>query len=522
MRYHLIAALLATFCCSVVHTVSAASLLPANFDPLVEEVLRAFEIPGMGITVVKDGEVLLARGYGERRMGGKPVTPRTRFAIASNTKAFTAAALAVLVEDGKVGWDNPVIEYLPDFALSDPYVTANITVRDLLVHNSGLPLGAGDLLWWPKTTHSNDDAIYRLRYLPLERSFRQGYAYDNVLYGVAGKLIAAVSGMKFDDFVAKRLLQPLGMRDSLMQFPGSSKHGNVASPHANLGHPLRVIDAFESDKTNAAGGLQVSARDMAQWLTMHLSGGLTDGDERLLSDAAVTNLHSVVTPMPLGKPRCDIDDLKVQFRGYALGLQVEDYRGHKIFRHGGGLPGYVSEVLLMPGHNLGIAVMTNQQVRAGITVLVSTLLDHFLQIESDDWLPQIEQCHQDRMAQYLAAKDAVKAERIEGTAALPNVRLVNRYRDRWYGDIEIRELASGALEMAFMHTPDLIGDMEHWHYNTWIVRWRDAPLPPNDIFVTFALDADGHVASATMKPVSPFTDFSYDFQHLKLVPIDAL
>lgn len=514
-----LAGLLATLLAMLAPIAAADDALPPGFANLVEQVRTRFEIPGLAIAVVKDGKVVLASGYGERQLGGKAVNDRTRFAIASNTKAFTAAALAILVDDGKINWDTPLVEYLPDFALSDPYVTAHITPRDLLAHNSGLPLGAGDLLWWPRTTYSNDEVLHRLRYLPLERSFRQGYAYDNVLYGVAGKLVATVSGMSFEKFVDKRILKPLGMRDSLMQYPGSAKRGNVARPHANFGHPLREIDAFESDKTNAAGGLQVSARDMAKWLNMHLSGGLNEKNEQVVSKAQVSNLHSVVTPMPLGKPPCDIDALQVQFRAYALGLSVEDYRGHKIIRHGGGLPGYVSEVLMVPGHNLGIAVMTNQQVRAGITVLVSTLLDYYLGVDTPDWLPVIEQCHQQRIAKYLAAVESVHAERQEGTAALPAQRLAQRYRDRWYGDVEVRLLENGQLEMEFMHTPDLIGDMEHWHYNTWIVRWRNAPLPPNDIFVTFALDAPGEVISASMQPVSPFTDFSYDFTHLKLVPL---
>ncbi len=497
----------------------AAAPLPAGFDPLVEQVRERFSIPGIALAIVRDGEVLLARGYGERRLGsGRAVNERTRFPIASNTKAFTGTALALLVEDGRLAWDDPVVKHLPDFALNDPYVTAHLTVRDLLVHNSGLPLGGGDLLWWPDTSYSMDEVIHRLRHLPLSGGFRAGYAYDNVLYGVAGKLTEVVGGRPWGEFISRRILKPLGMRDTRILEPGTAASRNTASPHAEIDGVVQAIAPFESAKAQAAGGLVPSARDMARWLQVQLAGGVIDEQQRLYSADSAKALWTIATPMPIAEPPCGITALRKQFSGYALGFAVEDYRGERIIRHGGGLPGYVSEVLMLPGRQLGIAVMTNQQVHAGITVLSRTLLDHVIGVEDTDWLSVMADCHASRWADYLKARDAVSAERETGTAALPEERLLGRYRDAWYGDIEIRQGQNG-LELDFLATPQLLGDLSHWHYNSYLVRWRNAPLPPNDVFITFSLDARGRVSGAKLEPVSPFTDFSYDFGHLDFKPL---
>src|SRR5919112_717259 len=211
----------------------AAQQAPPKFDEYVRRVMQTFTVPGLSVAIVKDGKVVLAKGYGVRRMGDPtPVDARTRFGIASNTKLFTATALALLVEEGKLEWDQPVTTYLPGFAMSDPYVTHELTVRDLLVHRSGLGLGAGDLLWWPPSTYNRKEIARRLRYIPLATSFRSAYAYDNVLYLVAGELIEAVSGKSWEDFVRSRVLNKVGMNDSAVRPSGATKGGNVAGTHA--------------------------------------------------------------------------------------------------------------------------------------------------------------------------------------------------------------------------------------------------------------------------------------------------
>src|SRR4051794_16830902 len=244
----------------------SAQQAPPKFDEYVRRVMQTFAVPGVSVAIVKDGKVVLARGYGVRRLGEPaPVDARTRFGIASNTKLFTATALALLVEEGKIEWDKPVITYLPAFAMSDPYVTHELTVRDLLVHRSGLGLGAGDLLWWPPSTYNRKEIARRIRYIPLSTSFRSAYAYDNVLYLVAGELIEAVSGKSWEDFVRSRILARGGMTGSNVRHSDATKKGNVATPHAAVEGKVRPIAPFDSDNTNPAGGINSNAEDMAKW-----------------------------------------------------------------------------------------------------------------------------------------------------------------------------------------------------------------------------------------------------------------
>src|SRR5437899_12975041 len=246
--------------------------VPRDFDAYVARVMRDFEVPGLAIAVVQDGRVLLAKGYGVRKLGDPtPVDDKTLFGIASNTKAFTATALGILVEDGKLRWDAPVIRYLPWFALWDPYVTRELTVRDLLVHRSGLGLGAGDLLWWPPSTYDRKEIARRLRFIQPATSFRAAYAYDNVLYLIAGELIEAITGQTWETFVSSRILAKVGMTGSNVRHSAAAAGGNVAVTHARIDGMVRAIAPFDSDNTNPAGGINSSAVDMAKWLRVQLS-----------------------------------------------------------------------------------------------------------------------------------------------------------------------------------------------------------------------------------------------------------
>jgi CubicO group peptidase (beta-lactamase class C family) len=251
---------------SIVARAAQAPAAPPELDTFVARAMNTFEVPGLSLALVKDGRVLVAKGYGVRRLGEPAaVDARTLFGIASNTKAFTATALGLLVEEGRVQWDAPVIDYLPWFQMSDPYVTREMTVRDLLVHRSGLGLGAGDLLWWPPSTYNRREIARRLRYLPLKTSFRSAYAYDNVLYLIAGEVVEAVSGQSWEDFVQSRILTKVGMTSSNVRHSAAATGGNVATPHARIDGRVRPIAPFDSDNTNPAGGINSCADDMARW-----------------------------------------------------------------------------------------------------------------------------------------------------------------------------------------------------------------------------------------------------------------
>lgn len=498
-----------------------ASPAPAAIDAHVEATMAAFEVPGLALAIVKDGAVVTARGYGRRRLGDPaPVDARTLFGIASNTKVFTAMALGLLVEEGRIEWDAPVVRYLPWFQMWDPWVTRELTVRDLLVHRSGLGLGAGDLLWWPPSTYTRREVAERLRFIRPATSFRSAYAYDNVLYIVAGELIEAVSGRSWEDFVRTRILEKVGMAGSNAFHSAAAARGNVATPHARVEGTVRPISPFLSDVTNAAGGINSSAEDLARWLGVLLAEGRLPDGSRLASEATVRELARPVTPLPERDLPSELAPLRPQFAAYALGLNVRDYRGRRLLMHGGSLPGYVSRVVLVPELELGVAVLTNQESDPACDAIAFHVVDHYLGPPRTPWLEAFRTVAGRQRAEIEASgQKAAAARDAPSTPSLPRARYAGTYRDEWYGDVAIADEA-GRLVMRFTRTPGLVGDLEHWQHDTFVVRWRDRELRA-DAFVTFALTPDGTVDHAKMRAVSPETDFSYDFHDLLLRPAPA-
>jgi CubicO group peptidase (beta-lactamase class C family) len=493
--------------------------LPPDLDAYVAKVMQAFEVPGLALAIVKDGKVLLARGFGVRKLGEPaPVDARTRFGIASNTKAFTATALGLLAEEGKIEWDAPVIRYLPEFAMYDPFVTRELTVRDLLVHRSGLGLGAGDLLWWPSSTYDRKEIARRLRFIKPATSFRSAYAYDNVLYLVAGEVIERVTGQSWEDFVRTRILAQVGMTESDVCHSGASEGGNVAATHAAIDGKVRPIAPFTSDNTNPAGGIMSGADDMAKWVMLQLDSGRTASGSRLFSPRTTRQLWTIVTPTPIGEPVAELAALRANFSGYALGFNVRDYRGKKMVTHTGGLPGYVSRVTMLPELRLGVVVLTNQESDNAFTVLTNRILDHFLGAASPDYLGIATRAAAARKASLAAAATARGTARDSASGpSLPLAKYAGTYRDAWYGDVSITQ-DRGKLTIRFSHSPSLSGELIHWQHDTFVARWTDRELRA-DAFVTFALNPDGTIERARMEAVSDETDFSFDFQDLELLPV---
>jgi CubicO group peptidase (beta-lactamase class C family) len=492
--------------------------VPPDLDGFVARVMKAFDVPGVGLAVVKDGAVVVAKGYGVRRMGDTArVDGRTRFGIASNTKVFTAAALGILVEEGKLRWDGRVIDSLPWFQMYDPFVTRELTIRDLLVHRSGLGLGAGDLLWWPSSTYDRKEIARRIRFIKPATSFRGAYAYDNVLYLVAGEVVEALSGQSWEDFVSSRVLAKVGMTHSNVKHSAAGAGDNAASPHASVDGTVRPIAPFDSDNTNPAGGINACADDMAKWLTVLLGEGRLADGTRLFSAATWRELTTPVTPEPNGPPPPELPALRSNFRGYALGFEVRDFRGHRVLTHTGGLPGYVSRVLMVPDIGLGVAVLTNQESEEAFNAIAYAVADAYIGEPRSQWLEGYEKVRA-RAAAALGEADR-KTAAVRNAASKPSLPLAGyagAYHDAWYGDIAIAQEA-GRLVMRFGRTPALVGDLEHWQYDTFVVKWRDRELRA-DAFVTFALNPDGSIDQAKMRAVSPATDFSFDFQDLLLTP----
>lgn len=492
---------------------------PPDLDHYVAEVMQTFKVPGLAIAIVKDGQVVLAKGYGVRRLGEPtPVDAHTLFGIGSNTKVFTATALALLVEEGKIGWDTPVINYVPWFRMSQPFVTSEMTVRDLLVHRSGLGLGAGDLLWWPPSTYDRKEIVRRLRYIPLATSFRSAYAYDNVLYAVAGEVIEAVSGQRWEDFVGSRILGKVGMTESTVRLAAGGASGNIAATHAEVDHVVRPVVPFTGEAVDPAGGIMSNAVDMAKWVMVQIDSGKVGEAGRLFSPWTTRQIQTIVTPIPQGGLPTELAPMRSNFNGYGLGEGISDYRGKKLVSHTGGLPGYVSLVSMVPDLRLGVVVLTNQESDAAFSAIGNRILDHYLGGLPYDWLKAFRTLTA-RGDSMLARADQ-SAEKGRNAASRPSLALekyTGPYADKWYGDIAIA-LENAKLVLRFSHSPDLVGDLEHFQYDTFIARWRNRELRA-DAYVTFSLNPDGSIDQVKLRAVSGTTDFSFDFHDLLLRPV---
>ena len=488
-------------------------------DRAVENARRAFDVPGIAVAIVQDGRVVVSRGYGVRRIGRpEPVTPNSLFRIASNTKAFTAAALAMLVDEGKISWDDRVIDRLPGFQMYDPYVTRELTIRDLLTHRSGLGLGAGDLMFFPPTDLSREEIVHRLRYIKPAAGFRSRYAYDNLLYLVAGSIIPAVTGESWDDFVRRRIFVPLGMTltGNTTRFLESAT--DVAIPHSRNGGKLQPLPHENVDNNAPAGSIVSCVDDMAKWVMLQLNRGELNGT-RLFSEAQSREMWTPQTILPIEPPPLPaLAPVQPNFRTYGLGWHLDDYRGRKLVWHSGELAGYYSRVTMLPDLRLGVIVFTNQEEEGAYHSLTYTVLDHYLNAASTDWIDVFHRLAQKQAADAEAAVAKSGARRnADSHPALPLSAYAGRYRDPWYGDVLITE-TGGKLAIRFTHTPSLSGDLEHWQYDTFIARWHNRSLGA-DAYVTFSLKPDGSIDEVKMSPVSPLTDFSFDFQDLALRPV---
>ena len=497
---------------------------PVNFDARVEAVRRAAGVPGMAIAIVENGRTVLAKGYGERRLGtGTPVDAETLFLIGSTTKAITSAALATLVDSGKLGWDDRVVDRLPGFQMYDSWVTREMTVRDLLVHRSGLGLGAGDLLYIPRGSLSRAEVVRRLRYLKPSGSFRDRYAYDNILYIVAGQLIETVSGQSWEDYVREHVLVPAGMTRATTDEAHRLADPNRAQPHARFGGPVRgtgeqrLLDERDqlAPASAPAGLIALSANDMAKWLTLQLAHGALPGGDRLFSEASSKEMWTPVTPEPIATPVAAIAGTAPQFQAYALGWEVRDYHGAKILWHAGGLFGFTSIVVLIPEKQVGFAIEVNSEDIQPRFGLMYELLDHYLGLPKQDWPSRFAAYRQTRIAEAEAEVRRAVASPAKIGPSLPLDAYAGLYADPWYGQMAVAATGNRAT-IDFKATPRMKGQLDHYQYDTFIAHFDDRSIEP--AYVTFGLGADGKVERITMKPVSPIADFSFDYGDLLFTP----
>ncbi len=497
---------------------SALPISPAAIDATVTRAMKAFQVPGMAVGIIKDGKLIYAKGYGVRELG-KPgqVDADTLFQIGSNTKAFTTAALALLVDEGKLHWDDKVIDHLPQFRMYDPYVTREFTIRDLLTHRSGLGLGAGDLMFFPATDFSREEIIHGLRYLKPVSGFRSKFAYDNLLYMVAGQIIPAVTGKSWEDFITQRILEPLQMRPCAANYGRISDRSDVAAPHVVIKGELQAVPVLNMDAVGPAGTINCSINGMAKWLETQLAAGRTPTGQQLFSTERSEEMWSMNTIIPLSPLLATM--YRTHFNGYALGWGVEDVLGYKRVAHTGGVLGSVTWVTMIPELQLGVLVFTNQQSDVAMEAVGNQILDAYLKAPRRDWVEIASGYSAKRDAAAKSIEDA--AAKLEAASGAPPLALdayAGTYRDPWRGAATVRR-ENDQLILKISRTNSLEGRLTPFSGNIFIVHWNDRTLNA-DAYVRFEQGYDAKVSEMTMKAVSPATDFSFDFHDLHFSKTD--
>ncbi len=500
----------------IISRLSSQPLTSKEIDNLVENSMKAFDVPGIAVGIIKDGKIIHAKGYGLRSLNTKQKTDEnTLFGIASNSKAFTCATLGILVDEGKIKWDDKVRDYIPEFKLYNPYVTEEFTIRDLVTHRSGLGLGAGDLMFFPDSSDFElKDIIYNLRFLKQVSGFRTKYDYDNNLYIIAGEIVARVTGKSWDEFADERIIRPLGMNKTATSFDRLKDKTNVIDGHAPVNGKVQVIARSSLKVGHSAGGINSNITDLCKWVQLWLNKGkYSDGlTKKLFSENVYREMTSAQTIIQVGGP----GPYNTHFAAYGLGFFLSDEKGYKKVTHTGGLEGMVTQITMIPELNLGIIVLTNQQEGGAFTSVTNQIKDSYYGIAGTD---RVNDYAGQRKQQLAAAsqlldsiwKEIATAQKSGNTKADISL-FTGTYRDPWLGDITI-SVKNGKPWFDSKRSPKLTGELFYHKGNTFVVKWNDRSMDA-DAFLNFSLNEEGKAAGIKMRAISPLTDFSYDFHDL--------
>ncbi len=499
---------------------SFAQISEQQVDELVENTLKSFDVPGIAVAIVKDGKVVLSKGYGVKSILTKErVDANTLFGIASNSKAFTTSALAMLVDEKKINWDDKVIQYFPNFKMYNEYVTNEFTIRDLVTHRSGLGLGAGDLMIWPDgSDFTATDIIHNLQFLKPVSAFRTKYDYDNLLYIVAGEVIAKVSGKSWCDFIEERIMKPLEMNNSAASFVRLKDTTNIIAPHVPTDGKLKIISRYKNQTFDAAAGIYSSVNDLSKWMILQLQNGKYGSEKQyqLFSKKEQNEMWSLQTIIPVNtRP-----PYNTHFSGYGLGWFLSDVKGYKQVTHTGGLEGIVTQTTLFPELNLGILVLTNQQSGAAFSAITNTIKDSYLDIPFANYVEIYSKREKDNIAEADKTTTEVWAKVTKNQKDKLKINLKKYqgfYVDNWFGKIELLE-KKGKLFFKSIRSPQLAGEVFFYKENTFTVKWNNRSFNA-DAFLFFEMDEKGESYGLKMKPISDLTDFSYDFQDLDFVRV---
>ncbi|WP_035679069.1 serine hydrolase [Flavobacterium limnosediminis] len=493
----------------------SAQMASPQVDELVEKTMKTFNVPGIAVAIVKDGKVVHSKGYGVRSIiTQQKVDENTLFGIASNSKAFTATALAILVDEKKLDWDDKVIKYIPDFKMYNEYVTNEFTIRDLLTHRSGLGMGAGDLMLWPEgSDFTTNDIIHNLRYLQPVSSFRTKFDYDNLLYIVAGEIIHKVSGKSWTEFIETRIMLPLQMAKSKGTWSRIPDTTNVVTPHVPLKGKLGITKQSKNSIMDPAGGIFSNISDMSKWVLTQLNKGKYGSENKVLfSEAQHNEMWAPQTIIPTNTA----PPYNTHFSAYGLGWFLSDVKGYKQVTHTGGLEGMVTQVTLIPELNLGIVVLTNQQSGAAFSAITNTIKNTYLEIPYKDYVEMYSKRNQEMTGNADKSTEEVWATVVKNkNAQKANLdKIVGTYADNWLGEISISE-KKGKYYFASKRSPKLSGEVFFYKDNTFTVKWFNRNMEA-DAFVYATYDTTGKAVNIKMKPISELTDFSYDFQDLDI------
>ncbi|MEA2041597.1 MAG: serine hydrolase [Bacteroidota bacterium] len=476
-----------------------------TLDEYIKSAKEKWNIPGMAIAVVHKGELIFEKGYGMKSVKTKEkVTPNTLFAIASNTKAFTSAALSRLVDEGEISWDDPVRKYLPYFTLYDPYVSEHMTIRDLLCHRSGLKTFSGDLLWYG-TNYTRKEVIERARYLEPTYDFRTNYGYSNIMFITAGEIIPAVTDTAWEDYIEHHFFKPLEMKTANTSITDFTKGGDIAQPHHVVpGEETQLLPYINWDNIAPAGAINSGVSDMSHWLLMQLNDGVYKG-KRILSEKQIHEMRTPHTVKPVSRGAMNFWKTK-HFEAYALGWNTFDYHGMQVVEHGGGADGMISKTVLLPEADFGFVILTNS-----INYLPSALSYYILDLqagaESKDWSSLYHNFYKRNHDREIKAAQKSEAERNKNSKPSLSLKaFVGIYSSELYGDAEVK-LEGENLVVDLLPAPLFIGDLSHWQYNTFKIVLRDRPNLPSGT-VNFILDANGEPEEMRIDIPNPDFDFT--------------
>lgn len=477
-----------------------------TLDRYIQKNVDDFKVPGVAVGIIKDGEIIFQKGYGLLTVNTTDsVTPESIFGVASCTKSFTAAGIAILVEEGKLKWEDKVTDYLPGFALSDPYISAQITIRDLLCHRSGLGTFDGDLLWF-QTEYDREEVVRRIRHLKVRHGFREEFGYQNVMYIAAGLVIEEASGMSWDEFMKEHFFQPIGMVNTTTSVNDISPGSQTATPHLNG----KVIYKGNYDNAGPAASINSNTTDLLKWLNMWLEDGKV-GEHHVISHASIRELWSSHTPLSVSS----FDEVAgTNFKSYALGWKIYDYSGKKVIEHDGGIPGFISKVCMVPGEKLGIVILANDMGWLN-SALNYRILDAFLNDKQRDYGAEFLEYYKRHLKTQADAEEVRDKERKKRTK--PTRKFVADYaglfRDKMYGNARIME-NKGKLKLTLLPTKELFtAELEHWQDDTFVFKFKDPFLPRG--FLTYQLDDADNIIGFTIDLPNP--DFHFDNLEFKKV-----